>query len=165
MHFLKQLGRRNTMSITHLPVPEFTQLHIDTSYPSPDTARIAVAVAVAGEVDLASAPILLERLLSLLHEQAPAVLDVDLAGCTFLDCAGIGALVGARNAAVQTGCRLRVTNPRPIVRRVLELTGLLDVLAAPIDQPRLRPTGLGYQAGIGSPPVTVTTLPDMLVAA
>jgi anti-anti-sigma factor len=149
------------MSTTLLPVTAVTQFHIDTSYPSPDTARAAVA----GEVDLATAPVLSDRLLSLLHGQAPAVLEVDLAECTFVDCAGIGALVGVRNAAVHTGRQMWVTHPQPLVRRVLDLTGLLDVLTAPIDPPQPFPTRSEYPARIGPASATVTTSPDMLIAA
>ena len=149
------------MSTTLLPMITLTQLHIDMSYPSPDTARVAVA----GEVDLATAPVLQDRLLSLLHGHAPATLEVDLARCTFLDCTGIGALVGARNAAVQIGRQIWVTHPQPLVRRVLELTGLLDVLTAPTDRPQPRPTRSDSPARIGHALATVATSPDMLVAA
>jgi hypothetical protein len=45
-----------------------------------------------------------------------------------MDCTGLTVLVVARDAALRTGCQLRITNPQPIVRRVLELTGLLGVL-------------------------------------
>jgi len=118
-------------------------LRIDTSRPAPATVRVAVA----GEVDLATATALRDSVLRTLHEQDPVVLEIDLAGVTFLDCAGIGALVAARNTAVQIGCRLRVTHPRPIVRLVLDLTGLLDVLTAPIDWPQL--TSCEYPSGTG----------------
>jgi anti-anti-sigma factor len=89
---------------------------------------------VIGEVDLATAPVLRDQLLGVLHDYNPDLLDVDLGGVTFLDCAGIGALVGVRNAAVQAGRQMRVTHPQPIVRRILEVTGLLGVLTAPTDQ-------------------------------
>jgi anti-anti-sigma factor len=106
------------------------QLHIDTTYPSPATARAAVV----GEVDLATAQVLREGLLHVLRTRPPAVLDVDLSGVTFLDCAGIGALVAIHNAAVAGGCQMRVTGARPIVRRILDVTGLLSILTAPSDQ-------------------------------
>jgi anti-anti-sigma factor len=118
------------VSIRFSPATALTQLHIDTNYSWP-----GVAVAVAGEVDLATAPVLRDRLVNALQEQNAAVLDVDLGGVTFLDCAGISALVAARNTAVQAGRQMWVTYPQPIVRRILELTGLLDVLTAPIDEP------------------------------
>jgi anti-anti-sigma factor len=98
---------------TFLSVNASTQLHIDTTYPSPATARVAVA----GEIDLATAAVLRDRLLSVLRDEAPSMLGVDLAGVTFLDCTGINALVAVRNAAVRTGRQMRVTHPQPIVCR------------------------------------------------
>jgi anti-anti-sigma factor len=120
------------MSTTRSPVTALTQLHLDTSWPSPSTARVAVV----GEVDLATAHLLRDRLLSVLREQAPAVVDVDLAGVTFLDCTALSALVAARNAAIHAGCQVRVSQPQPIVHLMLEATGLLGVFTAPIDQPQ-----------------------------
>jgi anti-anti-sigma factor len=112
------------------PVTVSRQLRIDTTYPSPDTARAAVV----GEVDLTTAQILRDRLLNLLREYPPAVLYVDLSGVTFLDCAGVRALVAVYNAAVQVDCQVRGTGPRPIVHRILHLTGLLSILTAPADR-------------------------------
>jgi anti-anti-sigma regulatory factor len=43
----------------------------------------------------------------------PAVLDIGLAAVTFLDCAGIGMFVAARNAAVHAGGHVLVSLPRP----------------------------------------------------
>lgn len=114
------------------PATVSSQLRIDTTYPSPDTARAAVV----GEVDLATAQVLRDRLLNVLREHPLCVLNVDLSGVSFLDCAGISALVAVHNAAVQVGCRVRVTGPRPIVHRILDLTGLLSILTAPPDQPQ-----------------------------
>ena len=53
-------------------------------------------------------------LLTVLREHHPAVLTVDLAGVTFLDCASIRALVAAYHAAVRGGCQMWVTRPRPL---------------------------------------------------
>jgi anti-anti-sigma factor len=149
------------MSTTILPLTALAHLDIETSYPSPDTARVAVA----GEIDLATAAVLRERLFGLLHGKTPAILDVDLAGCTFLDCTGLGVLVGVRNAAVQSGRQMWVTRPQRVVRRVLELTGLLDVLTAPDDQPQPSPTRPDNPTGAGPAYATLTTPPEMLVAA
>jgi anti-anti-sigma factor len=110
--------------------PVSPQLRIDTTYPSPDTAWAAVV----GEVDLATARLLRDGLLTVLREHPPAVLNVDLSGTTFLDCAGVGALVAVYHAAVQVDCQMRVTGARPIVHRVLHLTGLLSILTAAADQ-------------------------------
>lgn len=149
------------MSTKFSPVTALAQLRIATTCPSPTTARVAVV----GEVDLATATALRDRLLSVLHDHTPAVLDVDLAGVTFLDCAGLRALVAGRNAAVQAGRQMRVTHPQPIVRRVLEVTGLLGVLTAPIDQPEPLPTKSEYPSRTGPTPATVTEPPGVMVAA
>jgi anti-anti-sigma factor len=114
-------------------VTALAQLSIDVSRPAPDTVRVAAI----GEVDMATAHVLRDALLRELREQAPAVLDVDLAGVTFLDCSGINALVAVRNVAVQAERHVRVTDPQPIVRWLLDLTGLLDALTGPIDRPQL----------------------------
>ena len=53
---------------------------------------------------------------------------VDLARVTFLDCAGIGALVAGRNSAVRQGRGYTVANPQRQVIRILGLTGVLTVL-------------------------------------
>jgi anti-anti-sigma factor len=104
------------MSTTTLsPTTASAQLHIDTSHTSPATARVGVV----GEVDLATTPALRERLLHVLRDQRPDLLDVDLAGVTFLDCTGIGALVAVRNAALHAGGQMRISHPQPTVRWVL----------------------------------------------
>jgi anti-anti-sigma factor len=146
------------MFTTLSPVTALAQPHLDTSWPAPSTVRVAVV----GEVDLATAHLLRDRLLGVLREQAPAVLDVDLAGVTFLDCTGISALVAVRNAAMNTGRQVRVTHPQPIVRRVLDVTGLLGPLTAPIDQPLS--TGSVNPAQLGRP-TAATQLPGMMAAA
>jgi len=103
------------------------QLHIDLIGMSP----AAVTVAVTGEVDMATATTLRDRLLDILDVHDSFALEVDLAAVTFLDCAGLRALVAAHSAAVQTGRQMWIINPRPIVRRMLDASGLLTLLSHP----------------------------------
>jgi anti-anti-sigma factor len=146
------------MSTTVPSAPAPGHLHLDTSWPAPSTARVAVA----GEVDLTTAHLLRDRLLGVLREQTPALLDVDLAGVTFLDCAGISALVAARNAAMRTGRQVRVTHPHPIVRWVLDVTGLLGVLTTPADKPLTAEPASSAQTG---PTLMAATHPPGVMAA
>jgi anti-anti-sigma factor len=106
--------------------------HTDTAYALP----VTITVAVTGELDLATADVLRDRLLDVLDGQNFAVLEVDLAGITFMDCTGLGALIVVRNIAVQTGRRMGISHPQPIVLRVLAATGFLTLSAGPIDQPQ-----------------------------
>jgi anti-anti-sigma factor len=81
-----------------------------------------VVLCVAGELDLVSVPEFSDRLNSeLTHTDGPVILD--LGGVTFMSTAGLNALLRADEVA---GPRLRVRAMSQPVRRVLELTALLD---------------------------------------
>jgi anti-sigma B factor antagonist len=89
----------------------------------------AVQLTVRGELDIASAPELqtaLERLLAGPHD----VLVLDLAGLSFLDCAGMRPIRTARRTLEARGGRLLVRHPSPIVERALRLGGLGEALSA-----------------------------------
>jgi anti-anti-sigma factor len=143
----------------HSSVTALAQLRLYTSFPWPGVARIAVI----GEVDMASVPALSHKLLVTPVENNLVVLDVDLADTTFLDCAGINALLRARHAAASIGCLLYVSAPRPNVRRVLHLTGVLDHLTAPHRQVTPSP-GLAIKLATMVTPLTVAA-PPLLAAA
>jgi anti-anti-sigma factor len=76
-------------------------------------------VSVIGEVDMASAPQLVDAL-----ADAHGRVVVDLAGVTFLDSTGISALVNARNRLREEGDELSLRDPRDNVRAVLKVVGL-----------------------------------------
>ncbi|MCU1454151.1 MAG: anti-anti-sigma factor [Acidimicrobiales bacterium] len=84
-----------------------------------------VVVRPAGEVDAATAPELLAALLGACSPQL-TVLEVDMAGVAFLDSAGISALLAGRARAAEHGARFTVSNVQPVVRRVLDVTGLSE---------------------------------------
>ncbi len=86
----------------------------------------AVRITVAGELDKLGASPLQRAVLDALRRHRPRNITVDLAGVTFLDTGGINALVQSRADAGQLDCRLRLSNPRPVVYRVLHIVGLLE---------------------------------------
>jgi anti-anti-sigma factor len=91
----------------------------------------AVQLTVRGELDIASAPELraaLDRIVAGPH----LVVVLDLAGLTFLDCAGMRPIRAARRALEARGGQLLVRHPTPIVERALRLGGLGDTLGAGI---------------------------------
>ena len=71
---------------------------------------------------------LLELVDGCLSDERAELLIVDLSQVSFLDCSGISYLLTGRRAAVQRGCGFMVADPGPHIRRVLRLTGVLDVL-------------------------------------
>ncbi|GAA1794992.1 STAS domain-containing protein [Planosporangium flavigriseum] len=84
-----------------------------------------VVVSLTGELDIASAPPLAERIRSLI-DAGRTRLVVDLAGLAFCDSTGIGTLVRANNDCLLQGGYLRLAAPSRHVARVLAVVGLLD---------------------------------------
>ncbi|BCJ55911.1 hypothetical protein Asp14428_73860 [Actinoplanes sp. NBRC 14428] len=82
-----------------------------------------------GEVDLTTVGHLRGVLIASLSDPAVSSLLVDMSCVTFLDCAGIGALVEARKTAERHHKRYGVIHPRGLPRRVLELSGVLSYLS------------------------------------
>jgi anti-anti-sigma factor len=76
-----------------------------------------------GEIDLTNADGLRESLLSALNSGA-AGLVVDMTETTFLDSAGVTALVRASRRAAASGAAMRLAVAAPPVLRVLNLVGL-----------------------------------------
>jgi anti-sigma B factor antagonist len=91
-------------------------------------------VAASGEIDVATAPAMRERLAELVDSGATRIV-VDLEDVGFIDSTGLGVLVGAlRRARDQDGdVRLVCTNSRLL--KVFEATGLHEVftIAATVD--------------------------------
>jgi len=88
----------------------------------------AVVLAVAGEVDLLSAPVLGDGVTTALAD-APELLVIDLSEVSFIASIGITVLLEARREA-GTVTRVRVVAPEGgVVNRTLELTGLHEALA------------------------------------
>jgi anti-sigma B factor antagonist len=86
----------------------------------PGGARV---VSVAGELDSSNAQMLADTMATLLAERPERVI-FELGALRFMDSAGIAVLV--RTAAdVET---VEIRDPSPIVRRVIEVTGLTHVL-------------------------------------
>jgi anti-anti-sigma factor len=77
---------------------------------------------IIGELDLNTMP-LLSECLSLILEQKPQRLVVDMARTSFMDCGSARLIAGAFRSRPDTG-QLVIRRPSPAVRRVLELTTL-----------------------------------------
>lgn len=80
-------------------------------------------VAVAGEVDVHSAPQLREGLIAELQSATTAVV-VDLTDVGFLDSTGLGALVAVRTAAGEKGAALPLVCTSDRIMKLFTITGL-----------------------------------------
>jgi anti-sigma B factor antagonist len=87
----------------------------------------AAELTLAGELDAHTAPFLTEAV-DQVGEGEPAKIVVDLGQVSFIDSAGLGGLLRVRNAAVESGVPFVVVNRSEIVNRLIELTGLEELL-------------------------------------
>ena len=79
-------------------------------------------VTPAGEIDISTVTLLRERLFELVASRRPLVADLDQV--SFIDSAGLSALVGAAKRAAACGGSLQVVCAQPRIRQLLRLTGL-----------------------------------------
>lgn len=81
-----------------------------------------VVVKATGVIDISTVSRLRERLFELADAGRPLI--VDLEQITFIDSAGLGALVGAVRRAEERGGTLHAVCARPHTRKLLWLTGV-----------------------------------------
>lgn len=92
-----------------------------------------VVLALRGELDLASAPLLQSEIQSSGIETATTVV-LDLQELKFIDSTGLRVLLAAHEASRERGQEFAVTRGSPQVQRLLSITGVgehLRVIASP----------------------------------
>ncbi|MFI6154825.1 STAS domain-containing protein [Kitasatospora sp. NPDC051170] len=82
-------------------------------------------VSLFGELDLDSVADLAGVLEPVLDQPATVVV-IDCAGLEFCDSTGLNALLRAQARAGARGSRIELARPRPLVLRMLQLTGATD---------------------------------------
>jgi anti-anti-sigma factor len=92
----------------------------------------AVSVTGHGEIDMTTVDTLAETLATVLRQERPIHIDVNLADVTFMDSSGINALMACRAVAEPAGCRITISHPRPTVHRVLAVTGVGPLFGLPV---------------------------------
>jgi anti-anti-sigma factor len=80
----------------------------------------ATVLSVSGEIDMASAEALRQRVDDL--DIAHGTLVMDLAGVGFVDSSGLGALLGIKKQLETDGVRLLLARVSPAVARLFEIT-------------------------------------------
>ena len=97
-------------------------LYVATSYDD-GTATIVLI----GEFDMSCAAHFWASLSEALATR-PQSVTIEARGLTFIDSSGLSALVRAREAADEAGVAFRVREPSPELRRMVEVTGTMDLL-------------------------------------
>jgi anti-sigma B factor antagonist len=93
----------------------------------------AVTLALSGELDLVSSPIL-EEAFERVYETEAELIIVDLRGLEFMDSTGLHRLVAAQQRAVQSGRRFGLVRGSEQVQRLFDLTGIGELLTI-VDSP------------------------------
>lgn len=88
-----------------------------------------------GEVDADNSHELRETVSGLLAGGKPRLIKVDMAGVSFIDSVGIGALVSCYHTAAASDVKLVVCNPTAYVHRILYVSGLLGLFGSPAHLP------------------------------
>ncbi|MBV2364301.1 STAS domain-containing protein [Streptomonospora sp. NEAU-YY374] len=83
-------------------------------------------VTVRGEIDLYTAPQLQSGLLNALEDGARRLV-IDMSGVEFCDSTGMSVLLSAMKRARERKGTLELVAPKPAVRKILEVTGLISV--------------------------------------
>jgi anti-anti-sigma factor len=92
-------------------------------------------IRLSGELDLATADDL-PRFIATLPPEDCRWVHLDLADLIFIDAAGLAALVRANLFVGERSGRMTVGRPRPLARRLIELTSLpLSLVDSPFGQP------------------------------
>jgi anti-anti-sigma factor len=92
------------------------------------TERSRILVEAAGEIDLATEPLLTMEMLRVESGAESAEIVLDLEGVRFMDSTGIGAILDAHRRSRASARRLRIRGLQGHVRRVLDATGVSAVL-------------------------------------
>jgi len=89
-----------------------------------DASQGRTIVKLCGELDIASAPALRERLLAILSRRTPSHLILDLSKLQFIDSSGIAVFVNTERRARLLSCTVVLVAPQAAVSRVLQICGL-----------------------------------------
>ncbi|HEX7745822.1 MAG TPA: anti-sigma factor antagonist [Micromonosporaceae bacterium] len=86
-----------------------------------------VVVSIAGELDMATAPQLQDQITDLI-DRGRCRIVFDLANLSFCDSTGLSVFVRAKNGCDDSGGVVRLAAPQRGVLRILEVSGLVEVL-------------------------------------
>jgi anti-sigma B factor antagonist len=98
-------------------------LHADDLHVKTKQDRTGTTIILEGEFDSTGT----ERFWASFSEAlaaSPRSITLNARGLTFIDSAGLQALLQARAAATDAGVAFRVSEPSPALRRIAEMTGI-----------------------------------------
>lgn len=107
-------------------------MHLDMDYQQQDT----LVVRLGGDMDLGVADKLRIALDKQLAEKRIRYLVLNLSRVTFIDSSGLGVILGRYKRLHHAGGRVILVGAQPQVKRILELSGLLQIMEEYPDENR-----------------------------
>jgi anti-anti-sigma factor len=98
-----------------------------------DASGPGTVVTVSGDLDYPCADPLRDTLDDVLRA-GPASVTVDVAALTFIDSTGLAVLLHAWRAGQETGVPVGLRDEPAFLLTILDLTGIGDILARPLDR-------------------------------
>ncbi len=92
-----------------------------------------IIVAVKGDVDIYSVDAFRGSIEKTFDDNGLEIV-LDCSELTYIDSIGIGALIEMRNKSQEKGKKIIVKNPKPNIKKLLELTGvdrIIDIVESP----------------------------------
>ena len=105
-----------------------------------------IVLFLGGELDIATVPILQERLAELSTEGVDNI-EIDLSNLGFIDSSGLAVLVRSRDDLKRSGGSLVVRNASKAVLRLFEATGLNPSRVLDVREPTQSPRHHGHCIG------------------
>ncbi|MGH3264689.1 MAG: STAS domain-containing protein [Trebonia sp.] len=115
-------------------------------------SRYGTVVLVGGDLDVETDESFQAILLDVMRSYSPRLL-LDLTSVTFMDCAGLRALVLTRRRAETRKGSVRLVAASPVVRRVIAMTRMTDsfpITVSRVTVPSVRPNGFRLIADLGT---------------
>jgi anti-sigma B factor antagonist len=115
-------------------------------------------VTLRGQLDVTDVPCVAAHLTTAVAVYGPWII-VDLEGLDFIDCSGLGVLVGVLRRVRASGGDLPLAAPQHMVGKVLTVTGLMDVFSVhPTVEQATHGQGLGRAQVLADNLVTIRGL-------
>jgi anti-anti-sigma factor len=131
-----------------LDLPTITDDQFSLVIEMPGTADAPPRIVVSGAVDRTAAKHLQRAVIEVLRRCCPRGVELDVAGVTYLDSAGISALLACQADARQLDCELTLRNTGPATYRQLQIAGLLEHFGLAKPARRTVPGAFGAALGL-----------------
>jgi anti-anti-sigma factor len=95
---------------------------------TPHVDGATIRVRLAGDIDLQTEPALWDAVEKAVLADGIALVVIDLAETTFMDCFGMTALIRGARLAAENGRRFQAVNATGIALIVLQITGVAAIL-------------------------------------